>query len=276
MNIIPIPTIDLFVPLEAQLIELLQSLTKEEWNQPTIARGWTVKEVAAHLLDTSIRSISFSRDAHINKPAVAVDTYNDLVQYLNQMNAEWVQAMKRVSPEILIAWIAHCSRDYIATLTGNDPFEPATFPVAWAGDTESPNWFHTAREYTERWHHQQQIRDAVNKPGILTRQYYYPVLDTFMMALPFTYKNMDTAKNTVIEIVIIGPAGGKWFLTMQDKWMLAKENILPVTTTVQIDENIAWKLFTKSWREKKAIQFISIQGNTALAAPILNMVTVMA
>ena len=54
------------------------------------------------------------------------------------------------------------------------------FPVSWAGEEESANWFDTAREFTERWHHQQQIRLAVDKPGIMTREFYFPVLDCFM------------------------------------------------------------------------------------------------
>ena len=41
----------------------------------------------------------------------------------------------------------------------------AIFSVAWAGESESENWFDVARDYTERWHHQQQIRDAVGRPG---------------------------------------------------------------------------------------------------------------
>ena len=35
-----------------------------------------------------------------------------------------------------------------------DPFGAAMFPVSWAGEEESTNWFDTAREFTERWHHQ--------------------------------------------------------------------------------------------------------------------------
>jgi uncharacterized protein (TIGR03083 family) len=276
MNIIPIPTLALFEPLEAQLIQLLQSLSKEDWNKPTIVRGWTVKDIAAHLLDTSVRSIANSRDAYINKPENAVDTYADLLLYLNRMNADWVNAMKRVSPEMLTAWIASSSKDFIATFFEKDPFTPAVFPVAWAGDTTSPHWFHTAREFTERWHHQQQIREAVNKPGILTRQFYYPVLDTFMMALPYNYKNIEAKANTVIEIVISGEAGGNWFLTKQDKWLLGKGNELPVAASVHIDGNIAWKLFTKSWRKKDAMPYISVKGNIELAMPVLEMVAVMA
>jgi hypothetical protein len=42
-----------------------------------------------------------------------------------------------------------------------DPFAMAPYGVSWAGEEKSANWFDTAREFTERWHHQQQIRLAV-------------------------------------------------------------------------------------------------------------------
>jgi len=73
--------------------------------------------------------------------------------------------------------------------------------VSWAGEEESANWFDTAREFTERWHHQQQIRLAVNKPGIVTREFYFPVLDCFMRALPYAYapcrENLERCGNSI-------------------------------------------------------------------------------
>ena len=41
----------LFKPLDSKLIELLRSLSPEDWNRPTLAPLWTVKDIAAHLLD---------------------------------------------------------------------------------------------------------------------------------------------------------------------------------------------------------------------------------
>jgi len=36
--------------------------------------------------------------------------------------------------------------------------------VDWAEEMESKNWMAIAREYTEKWLHQQQIRDAIQQP----------------------------------------------------------------------------------------------------------------
>ena len=276
MKNIPIPTIHLFPVLEEQLIQLLHSLKAEEWNRPTIAKLWTVKDVAAHLLDGNIRVLSMVRDNYTGDPPGNIFSNEDLVGYLNGLNADWVQAMKRVSPQALTALLEITGKQYCQQLALLDPFAPAIFSVSWAGETNSINWFHIAREYTERWHHQQQIRDAVGKPAIMTRELYHPVLDTFMMALPYTYRNTEAKENTVIKISVSGEAGGDWFIIKKENWELVKTNNLPVTAHTIINGDIAWKLFTKSWRRKEVMEYVSIEGDAVLGAPVLDMIAVMA
>lgn len=58
----PIDVRHLFRPLDAALISLLHSLNTEDWHRPTVARLWSVKDVAAHLLDGNIRLLSIQRD----------------------------------------------------------------------------------------------------------------------------------------------------------------------------------------------------------------------
>ncbi len=276
MRNIPIPTAHLFPVLEEQLILLLQSLTTAEWNRPTIAKLWTVKDVAAHLLDGNIRMLSILRDNYAGDPPGAINSYEDLLYYLNGLNADWVRAMKRISPQVLTALMATTSKQCCEQLALQDPFAPAMFPVSWAGESSSVNWFHIAREYTERWHHQQQIRDAVGKPGIMTRELYYPVLDAFMMALPYTYRAIDAPAGTVVQVTVAGDAGGDWYITKKDTWVLSKENHTPPASHTTIDQSVAWKLFSKSWRQQDVMDHVFINGDTALAEPALDMIAVMA
>jgi hypothetical protein len=56
--------------------------------------------------------------------------------------------------------------------------------VSWVGPDPVPNWLDVAREYTERWTHQQQARDAVGMPGLREPTFMAPVLATFVHALP--------------------------------------------------------------------------------------------
>ena len=52
------------------------------------------------------------------------------------------------------------------------------WPIDWAGPEPAPIWLHVAREYTERWVHQQHIRDAVGRPGLNERRWLGPVLES--------------------------------------------------------------------------------------------------
>src|SRR4051812_21987168 len=196
----PVQTIHLFAPLDSKLIELLDSLSPEEWERKALPH-WTVKDIAAHLLDTALRRLSIVRDGYVGEKFTG-SSYQELLAFLNGLNADWVRALRRVSPQLLIAMIDESSHELIAHFKTLDPSSPAPFPVAWSGEETSLNWFDIAREYTERWHHQQQIREAVNRPGIMTRELYYPLLDTFIRVLPHAYRNVGAPENTTISVQI--------------------------------------------------------------------------
>jgi len=182
----PIFTAYLFPKLETKLIELLRSLTSQDWEKQTLAPRWKVRDVAAHLLDTQVRKLAAARQVSNTGTSKQISPA-ELAVLINSLNAEGVRQYSQLSPGELISRMEAAAKESADYHQALDPFAPAMFPVSWAGEEQSANWFDTAREFTERWHHQQQIRLAVNKPGIMTREFYYPVLDCFMRALPHTY-----------------------------------------------------------------------------------------
>src|SRR5262245_59682539 len=212
----PILIGDLFGELHEELLTLLKGLSGEAWYKPTAARPWLVRDVAAHLLDSDIRRLSFQRDrAPQIPPDTPMESYAALVGFLNQLNADWIKAAKRISPQLLIDFLSLTGAQVAALLKSIDPFAPALFSVAWAGDEHSLHWFDVAREYTEKWHHQQQIRDAVGAMPLYGRRWLHPVLDTFVRALPRSYRDTQAAEGTHVAVTITGEAG--------DQWTLAKE-----------------------------------------------------
>ncbi|MCI0662610.1 MAG: maleylpyruvate isomerase N-terminal domain-containing protein [Acidobacteria bacterium] len=273
----PIYLTELFPILDLRLIELLNDLSTEDWEKPTVCPLWNVKDIAAHLLDTNFRRLSSLRDNYSGEQAVGIDSYQDLVDFLNRLNADWVIAAKRLSPRILIDLLEQTGHQVYQVFNSLEPNSPAIFPVAWAGEDESANWFDIAREYTEKWHHQQQIRMAVNRPGIMEREIYFPVLDTFMRALPFTYKDVDAEEGTLLRFRITGEAGGEWYLLRNDRrWQLLSEAEVTCISEVSIDQNIAWRLFTKGIDREEARLQIIIKGKIELGSKILGMLSVMA
>lgn len=270
-----IHTAHLFPLLDEQLISLLRSLTPEEWKAPTIAKLWTVKDIAAHLLDGNIRTLSVARDQYHTEPDRIINCYQDLVDYLNQLNADWVKATKRMSPNVLTDLLEITGKQCSVYWQQVDLFTDAIFSVGWAGEQTSKNWFHIAREYTEKFIHQQQIREAVGKQELFTKELFYPFIDTFMRALPHTYRNTVAETGTTVEVVVSSDLGGSWFVIKKEpEWILTKETANEITAQVIIDPQTAWKLFSKGIRPEKATAII--QGNKKLGETALTMLSVMA
>jgi len=276
-NKIGVETLHLFPVLDSMLIELLGSLTKEEWNAQTVARLWKVKDVASHLLDGNLRALSISRDGYFGEKPENVNSYEDLVAFLNQLNLSWTNATKRLSPQVLIRLLEMTGKEYSAHLQTLGPFDSAVFSVAWAGQEVSPNWFHIAREYTEKFLHQQQIRDAVGKPGIMIKELYYPFLDTFMYAFPHTFRNVQAETGTIVSLKVSTDIGGQWSIVKTGSgWGLDKSAHANTQTQVTIDPDTAWKLFSKSWIPEQVLDKVEIKGDRSLGEHALKMVAVMA
>jgi uncharacterized protein (TIGR03083 family) len=270
----PIFTAQLFPKLEAQLIELLRGLSPEDWEKPTLAPKWKVKDVAAHLLDTQVRKLAAAR--HGYKPENSKKLSPDqLVALINHLNAEGVRAYSQLSPDELISWMESASRDSAKYHRLIDPFARAMFPVSWAGEEESANWFDTAREFTERWHHQQQIRLAVDKPGIMTREFYFPVLDCFMRGLPYSYRNVSAKSATLARFNISGECGGSWYLFRDSEdWKLIAAPAEETISETTIPQEIAWRIFTKGIAPEEAKTQAHVTGDEAVGLHILKMISI--
>ena len=272
----PIFLVDRFPGLHAELMGLLRGLDRSDWSRPTACALWSVKDITAHLLDSSFRKLSFGRDGLEPGPDTPISSYSELVAYLNRLNADWVAACKRLSPAVLIDLLDFTAAQVHAFFETLDPFAPALFPVAWAGEEVSPNWFDIGREYTERWLHQQQIREAVGAPGLTDRAWLNPTLDIFVRALPFTYRKVDAPRGRSIRFEIRGDAGGVWTLVRRpDAWELFYGIGEEVAASVSMDQDTAWKLFSKGLDRQAARQRIDFRGDVALGEPVLGSLAIM-
>jgi uncharacterized protein (TIGR03083 family) len=271
-----IETLPLFPLLDEKLIELLRSLSKDDWNKPTLAKLWTVKDIASHLLDGNFRTISILRDGYNGMSPGVINSYQDIVSFLNNLNADWVTATKRLSPRVITDLLEETGKEYHECLSKLSPHEKAMFSVAWAGEEESQNWFHIAREFTEKWHHQQQIREAVNKQGIMNSEFFLPVMDTFMRALPHTYRNVDAKEETLVKVVL-SETNAEWqLIKTKNKWILSEEQGDSITSLIRMPSAVAWKLLTKGMDKQMAEQSITFEGDYTIGRVVLNMVSVMA
>ena len=262
----PILVADRFAPLNDALVALLRDLRSEEWSAPTVAGAWTVKDVAAHLLDSQLRRLSMHRDGH--EPPVPPEAFvNGVSGYVNAMNAEGVAWAKRLSPAVLIDMHATFGAQLAAFFESLGPFSPAKWSVSWAGEEQSLMWFDVARELTERWHHQEQIRDATGRPPLF--EHLGPVIETFVRAMPFTYRNVDAPEGASVVLRVTDEGEGAWTLRREDAWQLYEGEVADPTVRVTMHGDVAWRLFTR-----QKVDAYTIEGDRALARPLLRMTSV--
>jgi uncharacterized protein (TIGR03083 family) len=262
----PIQVVDRFAPLRSELLTLLASLGEDEWDRPTAAPGWSVKDVTAHLLGGDFAILSGKRDG-FRGTYKKVDDYAQLVDLINRLNAQWVQAMSRMSPRLLMDLLAFTGPEVESCFASLDPMRMGG-PVSWAGPDPAPVWFDIAREFTERWHHQQQIRDATGRPPLYDPYFLGPVLDTFVRALPYSFRHLTAPAETVVRFEISGEAGGVWFLHRTQEWALVLDWESEPAADVILPQDTAWRLFTKGIGREEARARAAIRGDAGLVSPL--------
>lgn len=270
----PVLVTDLFPEILEALLELLSGLSAAEWEKATVCAGWSVKDVALHLLGGEIGNLSRRRDGHTL--GASMRSWKDLVSAVNEWNRDWVRAARRISLRLLIDLMEFTGtqvNDYFSSL---DPFALGG-PVSWVGPEPAPVWLDIAREYTERWHHQQHIRDAVDQPGLKEPRYFAPVLAAFVQALPRAYRGTGAADGTSVTLTVSGEAGGRWSLLRERKtWRLYAGGIGNPGAEVIVGQEIAWRLFTGGLGQDEAEEKMVFEGERELGLPVLKMVSIIA
>lgn len=272
MGMGPIDTAPLFAPLHAELLALLRSLTPDQWLLPTVAGRWRVRDVAAHLLDVMLRKVAVYRDGHLVAPDRPIITPQDVARLVNGQNATGVAFAARLSTGQLIDLLAVVGPWASDTISALPLHGPAIFPVSWAGETASANWMDTGREYTEHWHHQMQIRDAVGAPLLLSARWVDPLLDIAVRVLPVAYADMEADAGTalVFEVDVDEDAPRAWTLTRAaDAWTVNRGGRTHADCLVRTTADAAWRLFFNALPEPQALAAVSISGDAALAEPLI-------
>ena len=175
----PIIVNHLFPRLARELITLVRSIPPDHWTAPTCYPTWTVHDIATHLVQTAAWRLSVQRDGHRPLGAAAHGgdgarsdgrvqpaDFEGLANLIDAANTRWRETLAGLSPRVVVELVASLEPALAGYLSHLPRHGRAPVGVAWAGEDVSERWFDTARELTERWHHQQQIREAVGAPGI--------------------------------------------------------------------------------------------------------------
>jgi uncharacterized protein (TIGR03083 family) len=274
----PVLALKLFPEERKALLDLLSSLKPPQWQSPTVCAGWSVKDIAAHLLADDLGRLSRGRDQYSGGGFVWAgqrDFTEQLLEYINDVNG--VASARRLSPRLLIDLLRWCGEETQAYFQTLDMFAISE-PVTWAGPEPAPVWFDIAREYTERWLHQAQIRDAVKAPQLTEPRLFLPLLDTLVRALPHTFRDIKPSDGTHVLLVISSEGAPlQWSLVREaGRWALFDSAPVAPAACVRMDGDTAWRLFTKGVTKENALARVRIEGDRLLGEKVLDTVSIIA
>ena len=247
-----------------RLLSLLTSLTEAQWGAATVAPEWSVKDIALHLLDVDLSWLARDRDGDRTGMIPVPPGHREFVAALARRNQRWVEGARSLSPPLIIGLLGWSGEHLDAYLAQVDLGRPSS--VYWAG--QAPLWFDLAREFTERWVHYRQIREAARPDGHDEPQdEYLPlVLRTFVWGFPQQYR-VPAPAGTAIAIEITGI--GVWMLTRTAVgWSLDEGGAAGPAASLRMSAEAAWRLLTGAPYDPGQVQ---LSGERALAEPLLQV-----
>lgn len=265
----PIDARPLFGPELASLLDLLRGLRRHEWSRAAVP-GWTVHDLAAHILGDYHGRLGWSAESHHRAMAAG----EALEAFIHRINQEWIDLHAEHSPAELIGAL-ELAGTKVARQFADTDLDATGLGVSWAGADPAPKWLDVAREFTEYWTHRQQIRHATGQdtdpePNALTA-----VLDTFMRALPHTLRDTPAPAGTQLQVVIGEPAVGTWTVTATaDRWSLAEAPTGPPTASVRLDPETAWRLCVRGIDPGTALARARISGDRQIAEAACQIVSI--
>jgi hypothetical protein len=259
----------LIYEIDEKMLEIMQNTSILEWNKPTIFKEWKVKDVVSHMVDTMIRKLSMQRDGYFDESLnIEIKCNADLIRFVTRLADEWTIATKRIIPKMLIELFDSIKDEYYSYISSLDPNSKALFSVSWAGEDTSKVWFDNARDYTEHWVHQQQIREALNVPGLLDKRYLYPFNDILIRALPVTFLSVNKQYGFSINISILGNAKENYcLLKAENGWNLYRGSSSSPNTAIKVKDTILWRIFTSNINKDKID--IDISGDKSIVEALL-------
>ena len=192
------------------------------------------------------------------------------MDFINSLNGQWVNVSTAAQPAHADGPSSEPAAN-VADLFEALPLEaPALFAVSWAGEESSAGWFDIGREFTELWHHQEQIRMAVGAPSLADPRSLQAVIAIAMRGLPHAFRNVGADEGDAITIDATGPAGGQWTIQYSSGgWKIhAGAPSAPTARVWMLDDN-AWRLLFNALKGDMARAAVQIEGRAELVEPLL-------
>lgn len=259
----------LFAVERGRLTELLAGLQPGDWQRPSPSPGWTVLGLCCHLIGDDLGLLARHRDGYHGTPAHPGAAEGEFIAWLDELQAEWVRAARRLSPRLVTELLAWTGPQLAETFRAQDP-QARTASVSWAGPGPHPAWLDQARELSEYWIHRQQLRQALGRPSDLRADLAGPVLDGLAWAWPYRLAQGPAHLGDTATIRLTGPVTRTWHLTAAPAgWQFTGQPGARLAASLTMSTEQAWRLLTNNLSTASQAD-LTTAGDTAITRILLN------
>ena len=192
--------IDDLLAEEAALDVFLDALRPDQWDLPTPAAGWAVRDQVAHLAIAEDLATLAATD-----PDAFVSHLTALMRDLGAVEEEHAAQAGAHSPSELLAWWRRAAAATVAAIRGRSEGER----IAWITGPMSATSFATAR-LMETWAHGHDVAAALGVEPEPTNRLRH-VADLGVRTRGFSFRNRGLAVPSVEpQVELRGPDGDTW------------------------------------------------------------------
>lgn len=245
--------------------DLLGQLTEDEWPLPTALPGWDVQAVVAHVIGTE------SLLAGVPAPTVDVDVAalphvrNDI----GAMNEPWVVALADEPPTAVRARLRAITEQRAEALAAmaDEEWDAEGFTPA---GPDSYGRFMRIRAF-DTWMHEQDVRDAVDRPGHLAGAPVDLALDEMATAMGFVVgKRAGAPDGATVTFALTGEAARAIHVRVDGRAAVVPTLDGPATVTLTTDVHTFTRLAGGRTRWATIDQaLVAIDGDRDLGLRIL-------
>jgi uncharacterized protein (TIGR03083 family) len=258
------PTIEALAEVWTRLDDLLTGLDEASWSAPTCLPGWDVKAVVAHLIGTEAMLLGEpAPDVEID-PAEYEHVRNDM----GRINEAWVASMADLAPvELLTSFRDHTARRLEALR--------ATDQAAWDAEGFTPAGTDTYGRFMrirvfDCWLHEQDIRDAVSRPGGEEALSAAMTFDEMEAALGYVVgKKAAAPAGSSVRFELTGPAGRTIHVDVGDRARVVDELSGPPTVTLTMPAGVLSRLAAGRGEPEALCGQVTVDGDRGLGQQIL-------
>jgi hypothetical protein len=205
-----------------------------------------VLDLCRHLLGGDLSLLAGRRDGHHGTPAPDGQTEQQFIDWLDELQLEWVRAARRLSPRLVCELLAWAGPRLVDELRREDP-QARTARVSWAGPHPVPVWLDEVRELSEYWIHRQQLLQAIGAPTDARPSPLATILDGLRWAFPFRLERVPGEDGATVVIEVSGPVSTTWCLVATaGRWAFRPQPGRETVAGARLTTEQAWRLLSNN------------------------------